>query len=68
MLPLADAFAQEMVTATLWIFSMGAVDVGALLLSARLDMLLQRRHCRVKDWPYSLAVITVICDGQSFGF
>ena len=56
MLPLADAFAQELrVVATLWIFSMGAVDVGALLLSAWLEVLLQRRHCRVKDWPYSQA-------------
>ena len=60
MLPLADAFAQE-VLATLWIFSMGAVDVGALLLSARLEVILQRRHCRVKDWPYSRAAIQV-CD------
>ena len=56
MLPLADAFAQEcLLIATLWIFSMGAVDVGALLLSARLEIGLQRRHCRVKDWPYSQA-------------
>ncbi len=57
MLPHADAFAQEVrVVATLWIFSMGAVDVGALLLSAWVEMVLQRRHCRVKDWPYSQAV------------
>ncbi len=55
MLPLADAFAQEFLIATLWIFSMGAVDVGALLLSARLEDILQRRHCRVKDWPCSQA-------------
>ncbi len=55
MLPLADAFAQEILIATLWIFSMGAVYVGALQLSARLDVILQRRHCRVKDWPYSQA-------------
>ena len=62
MLPLADSFAQELVfLATLWIFSMGAVDVGALLLSAWLDSILQRRHCRVKDWPYSQAAIQV-CD------
>jgi hypothetical protein len=66
MLPLADAFAQDVVMATLWIFSMGAVDVGALLLSARLDNILQRRHCRVKDWPYLQAVTTVIRDGQIF--
>ena len=60
MLPLADAFAQVLI-ATLWIFSMGAVDVGALLLSAWLDIILQRRHCRVKDWPYSQAAFQV-CD------
>ncbi len=59
MLPLADAFAQE---ATLLIFSMGAVDVGALLLSAWLDFILQRRHCRVKDWPYSQAGKSWVCD------
>ncbi len=59
MLPLADAFAQEVVVATLWTFSMQAVDVGALLLSAWLDIGLQRRHCRVKDWPYSQAVTQV---------
>ena len=60
MLPLADAFAQEvLLIATLWIFSMGAVDVGALLLSAWLDMVLKQRHCRVKDWPYSQAVTQV---------
>jgi hypothetical protein len=62
MLPLADAFAQELYRVTEWIFLMRAVDVGALLLSAWVDMILQRRHCRVKDWPYSQAVITVICD------
>jgi hypothetical protein len=54
MLLLADAFAQE-VEATLWTFSMRTVDVGAPLLSARLEVILQRRHCRVKDWPYSQA-------------
>jgi hypothetical protein len=41
---------------------MGAVDVGALLLSARLDGILQRRHCRVKDWPYSQAAPAPVCD------
>jgi hypothetical protein len=61
MLPLADAFAQEVVVATLWTFSMQAVDVGALLLSAWLDIGLQRRRCRVKDWPCSQAV-TQVCD------
>ena len=60
MLPLADAFAQEVI-ATLWMFSMGGVDVGALGLSVQLDSILQRRHCRVKDWPYSQAAYQV-CD------
>jgi hypothetical protein len=55
-------FAQEMVPATLWIFSMRAADVGALLLSARLDLVLQRRRCRVKDWPYSQAATLTVCD------
>ena len=63
MLPLADSFAQEIfLIATLLIFSMGAVDVGALLLSARLEVILQRRHCRVKDWPYSQAGYQRVCD------
>ena len=55
MLPLADAFAQEVLLATLWIFSMGAVGAGALLFSAWLDPNLQPRHCRIKDWRYSQA-------------
>ena len=62
MLPLADAFAQEVLLITLLIFSMGGVDVGALLLSARVDKALQRRHCRVKDWPYLQAATTQVCD------
>ena len=63
MLPLADAFAQDiLLIATLWIFSMEAVDVGALLLSVWLDNFLQRRHCRVKDWPYSQAGKSLVCD------
>ena len=61
MLPLAHAFSQPMFIATLWIFSMQAVDVGALLLSAWLELILQRRRCRVKDWPCSQAAIQV-CD------
>ncbi len=61
MLPLADAFAQK-VSATLWTFSMRAVDVGALLLSAWLDIILYRRRFRVKDWPYSQAVKATVCD------
>ena len=61
MLPLADAFAQKVFLVSLWIFSMGAVDVGALLLSAWLEVILQRRHCRVKDWPY-LQAGNQVCD------
>ncbi len=41
---------------------MGAVDVGALLLSAWVEVFLQRRHCRVKDWPYSQAAKATVCD------
>jgi hypothetical protein len=63
MLLLADAFAQEVVgpVATLWTFSMRTVDAGALLLSARLEVFLQRRHCRVKDWPYSQVALAAVC-------
>jgi hypothetical protein len=46
-------------TATLLIFSMGAVDAGALLSSAWLDPVLQPHHCRIKDWRFSLAVATL---------
>ena len=56
MLPLADAFAQEEL-ATLWIFSMGAVDVGALLLSAWLDSILQPRRCRISESRSSLVAL-----------
>ena len=34
---------------------MRRVDVGRLLLSAWQEVILQRRHCRTKDWPYSQA-------------
>ncbi len=55
-------FAQATLLATLWIFSMRAADVGALLPSARLDLILQRRRFRVKDWPYSQAATLQVCD------
>jgi hypothetical protein len=42
-------------------FLMRLVDVGRLLRSAWQDMLLQRRRCLSKDWPYSQAV-TQVCD------
>ena len=41
----------------MWIFSMGAVGAGALLLSAWLDTIFQPHHCRIKDWRYSLAAM-----------
>ncbi len=41
---------------------MRAADVGALPNSRWLELLLQRRRCRVKDWPYSQAA------GQVCGF
>ena len=65
MLPLADSFAQLVFMATLWIFSMGGVDVGALLLSAWLEVLLLRHHCRIKDWRYlqeALRFSIQVCD------
>jgi hypothetical protein len=52
----ADAGVQSMaVLATLWTFSMRAVADGALLLSAWLDLILLRHHCRIQGWRYSQA-------------
>ncbi len=42
-------------------FSMRRVDVGRLLLSAWQEVILQRRHCQSKDWPYSQAD-SQVCD------
>ena len=42
-------------------FSMRRVDVGRLMLSAWQEVILQRRHCRTKDWPYSQAVRMLLC-------
>ncbi len=42
-------------------FSMRRVDVGRLLRSAWQEVILQRRHCLSKDWPYSQAEPQV-CD------
>ncbi len=39
---------------------MRPVDVGRLLFSAWEDILLQQRHCRTKDWPYSQAAATTL--------
>ena len=60
MLPLADAFAQ-VVIATLWIFSMGGVDVGALLLSAWLEVILRPHRCRALDSFSSLVAWVRVC-------
>jgi hypothetical protein len=49
-------------TATLLTFSMRGVDVGRLLRSAWQEFILQRRHCLSKDWPYSQAEATQVCD------
>ena len=38
---------------------MQPVGLGRLLLSEWHEVVLQRRHCRTKDWPYSQAAITV---------
>ena len=51
---------QAVVEATLLTFSTRAVADGALLFSAWLEVILQRRHCRIKDWRYSQAV--QVCD------
>jgi len=40
---------------------MRTVDGGVWLLSAWLDMNLQLRHCRIKDWRYS-QVAQEVCD------
>ena len=42
-------------------FSMRRVDVGRLLLSAWQKVILQRRHCLSKDWPYSQAEARDFC-------
>ena len=42
-------------------FSMRGVDVGRLLRSAWQEVILLRRHCLSKDWPYSQAALQV-CD------
>ena len=59
LLLIADAVVQAVVIATLWIFSMRAAASGALLLLAWLEEILQRHHCRIKDWPSSQAVESV---------
>ena len=64
LLLIAGAVVQAVI-ATLWTFSTRAVADGALLLSAWLEFLLLRHHCRIKDWRYSQAVHPVamqVCD------
>jgi hypothetical protein len=58
---IADAVVQSVIAATLWTFSTRAAADGALLLSAWLDRILLRHHCRIKDRLYSQAAIQV-CD------
>ena len=63
---IADAVVQAVVSATLLIFSTRAVADGALLLSAWVDMILLRHHCRIKGLRYSQAAIQVcdcLCEG-----
>jgi len=61
LLLIADAVVQSVIAATLWTFSTRAAADGALLLSAWLDRILLRHHCRIKDRRYSQAAIQV-CD------
>jgi hypothetical protein len=52
-----------MVSAMLLTFSMRGVDVGRLLHSAWQELILQRRHCLSKDWPYLQAEAKAqVCD------
>jgi hypothetical protein len=51
-----------MFTAVMSTFSMRRVDAGRLLLSAWQQVFLQRHHCLSKDWPYSQADKTKVCD------
>ena len=37
-----------------------APQLGRLLLSAWEELILQRRHCPRKDWPYSQAVVEMV--------
>ena len=59
LLLIADAVVQAVCLATLWTFSTRAVADGALLLSAWLEVILLRHHCRIKDWRYSQAASQV---------
>ena len=61
LLLIADAVVQALI-ATLWTFSTRAVADGALLLSAWLEVILLRHHCRIKDWRYSQAARFQVCD------
>ncbi len=58
---IADAVVQALPIATLWTFSTRAAACGALLLSAWLENVFLRHHCRIKDWRYSQAARQV-CD------
>jgi hypothetical protein len=68
MLLIAYAFLQAAVVATLLKFSTRAVADGALLLSAWLEVLLLRHHCRIKDWRYSQAAVGIPSVWDFFDF
>jgi hypothetical protein len=56
----------QTVEAMLWIFLTPSVADGALLLSAWVDLILLRHHCRIMGWRYSLAALQVcdcLCEG-----
>ncbi len=57
-----DAAVQQLLVATMWTFLMRAAASGALPLSARVEIVLLRHHCRIKDWRYSQAANLQVCD------
>ncbi len=46
---IADAVVQAVIEAMLWTSTMRPVAYGALLFSARLEVILLRHHCRITD-------------------
>jgi hypothetical protein len=47
---IADAVVQAVIEAMLWTFIMRSVADGALLFSAKLEVILLGHHCRIADW------------------
>ncbi len=58
-LMLIDDAVVQAVLATLWTFSTRTVADGALLLSAWLEIIMLRHHCRIKGWQYLRAALQV---------